>query len=146
MTEMPGQQLTGGCRCGNLRLTLTLTKPAASYTARKCDCSFCTARGSAHVSDPQGRVDFHVRDADQLLLHRFGTGTCDFLICKRCDGYLGAMGDFVDGKKAVVNIRCLDDTDAFPTVAPATFEGETLEIRLARRARNWTPASVTIAS
>ena len=86
-----------------------------------------------------------VRERDNLLLHRFGTGTCDFLICKKCDGYLGAIGDFAEGKKAVVNIRCLDDANAFPTVAPATFEGETLEIRLARRARNWTPAVLTFA-
>jgi hypothetical protein len=145
MNSMAGEQLHGGCRCGNLRLTLSLTKPAASYTARKCDCSFCTARGSAHVSDPEGRVEVHVREPDQLLLHRFGTGTCDFLICKKCDGYLGAMGDFADGKKAVVNIRCLDDPGAFPTIAPATFEGESLELRLARRARNWTPAVIDLA-
>jgi hypothetical protein len=137
---MADQRLHGGCRCGNLNLYLTLTKPVASYAARKCDCSFCTGRGSAHVSDPQGRVDVHVRDPAQLLLHRFGTGTCDFLICKKCDGYLGAMGDFAAGKKAVVNIRCLDDPDVFETVGPTTFEGESLDARLARRDRNWTPA------
>ena len=142
---MAGTKLTGGCGCGNLRLTLTLTRPAATYTARKCDCSFCTSRGSAHVSDPEGRVDVRVREPDNLLLHRFGTGTCDFLICKKCDGYLGAMGDFTEGKKAVVNIRCLDDQNAFTALAPTTFEGESLEIRLARRAKNWTPAALILA-
>ncbi|MDP6691786.1 MAG: hypothetical protein QF384_19990 [Alphaproteobacteria bacterium] len=50
----------------------------------------------------------------------------------------------MDGQQyAVLNINTFDDVDRarFDT-SPTDFEGETVESRLARRRRNWTPRAV----
>lgn len=136
--------LTGGCRCGNFRVVLTFSKPPGEFVARACGCSFCVSRNGRHVSDPAGRVEIRIRDESLWNKHRFGTATCDFMICKACDGYMGAVGDTPAGLKAVISIWCLDTPDVFTKTAPSDFEGENVESRLARRARNWTPAAVKI--
>ena len=137
-------QLTGGCRCGNFKLTLLLSKPPAEFVARKCGCSFCVGRNGTHVSDPEGSVQIAITDESLWNKHRFGTATCDFMICKKCDGYLGAVGETPAGLKAVISIWCLETPDVFTKFMPTDFEGEDVENRLARRARNWTPAALKI--
>ena len=132
--------INGSCACGNMKLRLSLTKPASDYTARKCGCSFCAPRNGAHVSDPDGSVEITVADESLWNKHRFGTSTCDFMICKGCDGYLGAIGETPAGLRAVISIWCLETPDLFTKFAASDFEGETVESRLARRGRNWTPA------
>lgn len=136
--------LTGGCRCGNFKVTLTLSKPSAEFVARECGCSFCVSRKGRHVSDPAGAVAITIADEALWNKHRFGTGTCDFMICTKCDGYMGAVGDTPAGLKAVISVWCLDTPDVFTKTAPSDFEGEDVENRLARRARNWTPAKLKI--
>jgi hypothetical protein len=74
---------------------------------------------------------------------RFGTGTAEFIICNRCGVYIGAIGDTPSGKRAVINTTCLDDRALFTREpAPTDHDGETTEDRLARRAVDWTPATV----
>ena len=132
-----GVRMTGGCHCGNLRIELTLSKPPSELPLRACGCTFCTAHAAVHVADPDGL--FEVRAGDDALVerYRFGTSTADFLLCRRCGVYVGAICD----GRAVVNVLALADRAAFTQPpAPASFEGETAEIRLARRAARWMPA------
>ena len=137
-------QLTGGCACGNFSVRLTLTKPPQDYTARQCGCSFCVSHGGTHISDPLGLFEVSVADESLWNKYRFGTGTCDFLICTKCDGYLGAVGDTPTGFRGVIDIRCLDGSEVITARTPSDFEGESVEDRLARRGRNWTPASLKV--
>ena len=45
--------------------------------------------------------------------------------------------------RAVINTTCLDDRALFThEPAPTDHDGETTEGRLARRAANWTPATI----
>jgi hypothetical protein len=73
--------------------------------------------------------------------YRFGSRSADYLLCRRCGVYVGAVCETPAGYGAVINTRCLEDRDAFVREAMhPDYDGETVEERLARRAANWTPA------
>jgi hypothetical protein len=133
----------GGCHCGNLRLTLRLTQEPGEVRLRACGCSFCRRHNTRTASDPSGAVEVWADDWSLVQLYRFGTGTCDFIICRRCGVYIGALGETSAGTRMVVNTTCLNDRAAFTRdPAPTDHDGETTKDRLARRAANWTPATV----
>ena len=137
--------MNGACTCGNLTVRLTLTKAASNYEMRQCVCSFCKPRSAHYVSDPVGKFEITVRDATLLERHRFASSTADFMICRSCDGYIGAVGETDTGLRGVVNINCLEDPGVFSSeIATHDFDGEVTEDRLARRSRNWTPATLTV--
>ena len=73
--------------------------------------------------------------------YRFGTCTCDFLICRRCSVVIAAVADTGEGMRAVVNVNCLEDRGRFTSVPTMhDFDGETIDNRSSRRAANWMPA------
>ena len=133
-------QHSGGCHCGNLRVQLRLTHAPAENRIRSCACSFCRAHGTRTVSDPQGLFEVWAEDWTQVEPYRFGSRTADYLVCRRCGVYIGAICDTAAGLRAVTNTNALEDRGAF-TQEPARpdHEGEATEARLARRAANWTP-------
>ena len=134
---------SGGCHCGNISLTLRLTEPPEQVRLRACGCSFCRAHATRTASDPNGRVEIRAADWSAIEPYRFGTGTADFLICRRCGVYIGAICETAAGTRAVINVNCLDDRAAFLRAAVATdHDGETTAARLSRRAANWTPATI----
>jgi hypothetical protein len=133
----------GGCHCGNLRLMLRLTELPERVRLRACQCSFCRAHATRTASDPNGAVEVWAEDWSLVEPYRFGTGTAEFLICRRCGVYIGAFCDTPSGPRAVINTNALADRARFsgaPT--PYDHEGEALADRLARRTGNWTPAAV----
>lgn len=67
-------------------------------------------------------------------------------VCSRC-GVVPVVTSRLEGRLyAVVNVNALDGIDPSRVKkAPADFEGESLEARLARRRRNWI-ANVTFRS
>ena len=133
----------GGCHCGNFCVSLNLSPPPAEVRPRACGCSFCRAHNTRTASDPNGSVDIHAADWSLVERYRFGTGTADFLICKRCGIYIGAICETASGTRAVINTNCLDDRAAFTQQPnPIDHDGEAIGDRLARRAANWTPATL----
>jgi len=133
----------GGCHCGNLRLRLRLTQAPADVPLRACGCSFCRAHNTRTTSDPFGAVDIWADDWSLVELYRFGTGTAEFVICKRCGVYLGAVGETASGTRAVINTNCLVDRAAFTGEPnPTDHDGEGADDRLTRRSANWTPATL----
>jgi hypothetical protein len=133
----------GGCHCGNLALNLRLSQTPEDTPLRACGCSFCRAHNTRTTSDPHGSVEVWAKDWSLVEPYRFGSGTAEFLICRRCGVYTGAVCDTAGGFRAVININCLDDRAAFiRQPAPTDHDGETTEQRLARRAANWTPAII----
>ena len=133
----------GGCHCGNLRLELRLTQAPGDVRLRACGCSFCRAHNTRTTSDPDGAVDIRAADWSLVQLYRFGTGTAQFVICRNCGVYIGAIGDTESGTRAVINTTCLDDRALFTREpAPTDHDGESTQDRLARRAANWTPATI----
>jgi len=110
---------------------------------RACRCSFCRAHSTRTTSDPHGSVEIEAADWSLVEPYRFGSGTAEFLICRRCGIYIGAICETPAGTRAVINTNCLDDRAAFTRKpVPVDHDGEAIEDRLARRAANWTPATV----
>jgi hypothetical protein len=141
MTTLSEHQ--GGCHCGNLRLTLRLTQPPEETRLRACGCSFCRANATRTTSDPHGSVDIWAKDWSLVEPYRFGTGTADFLICKRCGIYIGAVCETGAGTRAVINMNSLEDRALFTNPPnPTDHDGETQENRIARRTANWTPTVI----
>lgn len=131
----------GGCHCGNLQVHLRLTKPPGMVRLRSCACSFCRSHATRTVSDPDGHVDVQAADWSLVERYRFGSRTADYLICRRCGVYIGAMCETSAGLRAVLNTLCLDDRAAFSQEAKRPdYEGEATDVRLARRTANWMPA------
>jgi len=133
----------GGCHCGNLRLRLRLTRPASENPTRSCFCSFCRAHATRTVSDPEGQVDIRARDWSGVTRYRFASGTAEFLLCKMCGVYIGAVCETEHGTRAVTNVNSLADRAAFPPASSfPDHDNEPTAARIARRTSNWTPAVV----
>jgi hypothetical protein len=95
------------------------------------------------VSDSQGSFEVWADDWSLVENYRFGTRTCDFLICRRCGVFIAAISEMTAGARAVVNVNCLSDRGHFISVpAVHDFEGETIETRSSRRMANWMPAII----
>jgi hypothetical protein len=80
-----------------------------------------------------------VRDGTQLGRYRFALKTADFLICRTCGVYVGALLE--DGRGwFTVNVNAFHDKPPpdFPIV-PRDFDAEDVPARIARRKRTWTP-------
>ena len=132
----------GGCHCGHLRVRVRLSKPPADTQIRSCACSFCLSHGTRTVSDPEGQAELWA-DWSLVEKYRFGSRTADYLLCRRCGVYVGAICETSAGCRSVINTRCLEDRAMFGQEAMhPDYDAETVEARLARRARNWMPTVV----
>ena len=130
----------GGCHCGYIRVRVRLTTPLAGMTVRSCACSFCRSHGTRTVSDPAGHAELRASDWSLVAKYRFGSRTADYLLCRRCGVYVGAVCETPSGARAVINTLCLSDRAAFVQEPARTdHNGETVEERLARREANWMP-------
>ena len=132
---------SGGCHCGNIGVRLHLSRAPEQMPLRSCACSFCRSHGTRTVSDRDGRVEITAADRSLVERYRFGSRTADYLLCRRCCVYIGALCETASGLRAVLNVNCLDDREHF-TSAPVMhdFDGERIENRSSRRAANWMPA------
>jgi hypothetical protein len=141
-SEGPHMLHTGGCHCANIKVKLQLSKSAEEMPLRSCSCGFCRSHGTRTVSDRDGSVEITAADWSLVERYRFGSRTADYLLCRRCGVYVGAVCQTGSGLRAVMNVNCLDDRAAFTqTPAVPDYGGETTEARLDRRAMNWMPAA-----
>ena len=133
----------GRCHCGNIEVSFEATRSASELQLRECACSFCRRHGAAGVSDPSGKVEITLRAPGEVSRYRFGLRTADFLVCRACGVYVGAVCSIEGVTYAVLNASVLDERAAF-TRPPVheDFEGETAAERMTRRRRTWTPAEV----
>jgi hypothetical protein len=130
--------ILGKCHCGNIALQLDWPGDAAEMPARACGCSFCTKHGGVWTSNPQSTLIVTIRDEALVSKYAFGTRTATFHVCARC-GTVPLVTSEIDHRLyAVVNVNALDNVDpARLRRAAASFEGEDIASRLARRKRNW---------
>lgn len=130
--------LHGKCHCGNISFALAWEPDPAEIPARACTCSFCTKHGGVWTSHPDAVLEVTVRQPALVSRYTFGTGTAEFHTCARC-GIVPVVTSRIDGHLyAVVSVNALEDVDpALLRRAPASFEGEGKDSRLARRERNW---------
>jgi hypothetical protein len=85
-------------------------------------------------------MQIRVRDGAQMERYRFALRTADFLICKVCGVYIGAL--LPDGDKGwfTVNVNTFRDPPPpdFP-LEPIVYDAENAKDRVGRRETKWTP-------
>ena len=130
--------IAGSCHCSNISFALTWEPDPLEIPARACDCSFCTKHGGVWTPCPTGRLEVTVRDSSLVSQYAFGTRTAEFHICSRC-GTVPVVTSRIDGHLyAVVSVNAFDGVPpSLVRRAAASFEGESEDVRLARRTRNW---------
>lgn len=136
--------LAGSCHCGANGVELLTAREPEAFEVRSCQCRFCLVHGALSVSDPQGELTFRANVRGATIGYRFGLKLADFLLCGRCGAYLGAYmpGGDKDGERGfgVINLNVLAERARFGPARAMTYEGETIQQRLARRRARWTPA------
>jgi len=128
----------GRCHCGNIAFTLTWEPDPREIPARACGCSFCTKHGGVWTSHPGGALRVRVEDPSRVSRYTFGTRTADFHVCTRCGIVPVVTSRIDDNLYAVVSGKAFEGVDAsLLRHAPASFDGEGEDSRLARRKRTW---------
>jgi hypothetical protein len=130
--------IKGKCHCGNIAFSLAWEPDPAEIPARACSCSFCLKHGGVWTSNPGGILEVVVKDPRLVSKYAFGTKTAEFHTCARC-GVVPVVTSRIEGRLyAVVSVNAFEGVD--PSLlrrAPASFDGEGNDTRLARRKRNW---------
>ncbi len=137
--------IKGACHCRNISYTLLFPASETPIPVRACSCSFCRKHGGVYTSHPHAKLDVRIADTGQLERYRFGSGTAEFLICRRCGAVPVVTSLIGDNCYGVVNVNTLENIDRAEFAEAATdFEGEATGDRLARRQRNWIPDVVIV--
>lgn len=134
----------GSCHCGAIGYVFRTEIPPSEWAVRACQCSFCRAHGGFSTSDPNGSVRFIISDLSCLSRYRFALKITDFLVCKACGVYVGAVMPSPQRAVAVINLRALVSLAAVPAAHPVSYESESPSERRARREKSWTPLEGTI--
>jgi hypothetical protein len=130
----------GRCHCGALEFSLETRVGPRRWQPRVCGCRFCRAHGAAVVSDPAGTVQFRYVLPDRLRRYRFGLRTADYILCRECGVYLGAVMLTGSGAVAAISIHALDELPrGVPPPVRVDYRDESAEQRRARRRQLWTP-------
>jgi hypothetical protein len=137
--------ISGGCHCGNLKLAFHASRPFEELPIRACQCSFCRKHNVRATADPDGRLEITVADSGKLSRYRMGHGITDFLVCRDCGVYVGAVMEDPDNGQilatCVVNTLDLDPVRIGEPVQ-ARYDDETPGSRLERRRQRWMKADL----
>jgi hypothetical protein len=117
----------GCCHCGNLRRVLRSRFSQSELPVRACQCGFCRKHAAMSTSDPHGAMNLVVQDATAIVQYRVASQTAEFLICARCDIYLGAQMEEHGRFDAIANLRTFEGNAGFAERAePTDYAGEKL--------------------
>jgi hypothetical protein len=130
--------IKGKCHCGNIAFELGWNGESPEIPARACSCSFCVKHGGIWTSNPDSALRVTIRDPALVSQYTFGTRTATFHVCSRCGAVPLVTSEIENHLYAVVNVNAFENIDrALLHQASASFEGENIKSRLARRKRNW---------
>jgi hypothetical protein len=118
--------MSGGCHCGKLQVSASLTGSPQTYRPRACDCDFCRKHGAAYVSDPQGSLHLTIRDEHAASRYRQGSGLAELLLCRNCGVLIAALYRDEGVLYGAVNATVLEGRDDFgpaQAVSPKTLSG-----------------------
>jgi hypothetical protein len=134
------RNILGKCHCGNIEYEFLWPESGKEIPVRVCSCTFCRKHNGIYTSHPQGHLKARISDQSRINRYAFGTKTAEFYICASC-GVVAFVISQIQGKTyAVVNVNTFEDVNPEELVSSVTdFDGETINGRLQRRARNWIP-------
>jgi len=141
MTSRQSYEAT--CHCKAIGYLYLTARAPGEWTIRACQCSFCRAHAALSTSDPAGSLEFFEHARGALQRYQFGRKTADFLLCRNCGAYIGAMMQSGSRAFGVVNVRVLlAVAEQLPPASPMEYGNESMAERLARREARWTPIAV----
>lgn len=128
------------CHCGALSASYRTALATSSWSTRLCQCAFCRAHGATSTSDPAGELTFAAAEPALLQRYQFGTRSADFLICRACGVFMGAVMTLDAGRWGVLNARTVQPIPSdLPPAQAMSYEGEASNARAERRTQRWTP-------
>lgn len=127
----------GGCHCGNIEIEMDLSCSLDTYSPRACDCDFCRKHGISYVSDPKGRLQFRVKDKRDLGMYRQGSGTAEFMLCRKCGVVVGVTYQTAHHVFAAVNCQVLNGELGFGERAVVSPKKLNAEQKIARWKEVW---------
>jgi len=131
---------SGSCHCGAIGFTFRTAIELPDWSIRACQCSFCRAHDAQSTSDPAGQISFIASRLESLQKYRFGLRTADFLLCRECGVYIGAVIASAGNAFGIVNVRALKETpDDLANIATISYDAEDVDGRVSRREERWTP-------
>lgn len=132
----------GNCHCGAIGFDFRTAVAPADWSIRACQCAFCRAHDALSCSDPEGDLSFASSRPESLNRYRFAMRTADFLLCRNCGVYLGAVIETENGRYGIVNTHAFNEAPPdMAGVAPMSYDAEEKDGRIARRESRWTPVS-----
>src|ERR1700730_5180001 len=138
--------INGKCHCGNIAFEVEWEGDPAEIPVRACGCSFCVKHGGIWTSNPTSRLVVTIRDTSLVSKYAFGSRTATFHVCSLCGAVPLVTSEIANQLYAVVNANVFENVDQSRLHGgAASFEGEDIESRLARRRRDWI-ADVRIAA
>ncbi len=135
----------GTCHCGAIGYRYCTTNAPDQWSIRACQCRFCRAHDALSASDPSGFVEFTVADPKLLNRYRFGLRTADFLLCRGCGVYIGALIETDNGQFGIINTHALlQYPETLAATEPMSYDSEDVGGRVSRREQHWTPAEINL--
>jgi len=133
MTEHEGR-----CHCGAIGYSYRCETPPSDWDIRACQCHFCRAHDALSVSEPASILAFRAAEPEYLQRYRFGLQTADFLVCRRCGVYIGAIIETGKGHFGIINTHALTNP-AFELAVPrpVDYGQEQTDERVLRREERW---------
>jgi hypothetical protein len=133
--------LEGGCHCGAITIELDTAREPSDLPVRTCGCSFCVKHRPRYTSDPTGHVTIRIAAEAGVSRYRFGLRLADFLVCRTCGVFVAA---YEPAGRAVINLEVLARARELTATATqfTAYDSEDADARTARRAKNWTPATL----
>ena len=139
---MGGTAYDGGCHCGAIGFQFRTQVAPAGWSIRACQCRFYRLHDALSTSDPAGELTFIADRAELLQRYRFALRTADFLLCRDCGVYIGAVIETDAGCFGIVNTHALAEQPGdLADVAPISYDGEDTDGRISRREDRWTPVT-----
>lgn len=131
----------GNCHCGAVQIAFETALAPEKLGYRLCECSYCRKLAPVYFADPHGIA--HLSGMGRLGIYRFGHKTADFVHCRTCFVYVGAICE-IDGRAyAVLNARLFDDLPVSDSASAAfDYDAESMDDRIERRAQRWTPVTL----
>ncbi len=102
------------CCCGNIEARIEFLEPISSFTPRACDCNFCTKHGAAYISDPNGKLAIQIRNPNEIVKYKHGSGIADFITCKLCGVFVAVTYSLEEQLLGSLNSRTLENMSDLP--------------------------------
>ena len=137
----------GSCHCGAIAVEIRTSSAEKIMQPRACQCSFCRRHGARTIADPQARATITAPDSNAITRYKFARKTADFLICATCGTYIAALIQDGNAARSTINVNGLG-IDALRTrePQPVSYDGETVDERIARRKQRWMPTELIFGS